>query len=238
MKTLANILGFIILASFATSCHKVRVDGPVRTEIRTEQGFDGIRSDVPADITYSVGSGYGIEISAQQALLDHMETSVNGGELKISFTGAYNFGRHDGIKIRIKAPALSSAFVNGSGSIVGPRLDLGSKPFTARVSGSGKIDFQELYCGDFNGNISGSGSIRIGGGKAQEAWHKISGSGNIDCRSVESRNTHGEISGSGTIRVWATDNLDARISGSGNIYYRGNPRVSSSISGSGALRND
>jgi hypothetical protein len=238
MKTLINILSFVTIAAFASSCNKVKVDGPVRTETRSEQGFDGIRSDVPAEIIYTPGSGYGIEISAQQAILDHLETSVNSGELKFYFSGAYNFSRHDGITIRVTAPELVSAYVNGSGSIRGPQLDLGEKSFTAKVNGSGAVDFPTVSCSSFNSDISGSGKIRIGGGRATKASHKISGSGNIDCRSLESADARAEIQGSGTIRIRANETLDAHISGSGNIYYRGNPHISSHISGSGNLRSE
>lgn len=238
MKTLIRIACFLALVITVTSCRRVHVDGPVRTESRNTRDFDAIRSDVPADITYTVGPDYRVEISAQQAILDHLEANVTDGELKFYFSGSYNFSRHDGISIRITAPELLSAYVNGSGEIRGPQLKLGEKSFKARVSGSGRVDFSSVSCSRLTTDISGSGNIRLGGGAATTASHKISGSGNIDCRSIETADARAEISGSGTIRLWATETLDAKISGSGNIYYRGNPRVSSSISGSGNLRGE
>lgn len=238
MKTLVNILAFVLLAAFATSCNKVRVDGPVRTETRSERNFDAIRSDVPAEITYNTGADYRVEISARQELLDHMETRVDGGELKIYFSGHYNFTNHDGITIHVTSPELTSVYINGSGEFRGPQLELGEKPFSARVSGSGKIDLPSVSCGALTTKISGSGNIRIGGGRATKGSHRIEGSGSIDTRNTQTADSRAEISGSGTIRVWTTETLDARISGSGNIYYRGNPRVSSSISGSGNLRSE
>lgn len=102
------------------------------------------------------------------------------------------------------------------------------------ISGSGKIDAANLCVGEFKGNISGSGTLILGG-EADQVDLSISGSGTVRAFELQSKTLGCSISGSGDIQMSVSEKIKARISGSGKIRYKGNPEIEKSVSGSGSV---
>ena len=234
MKKVAILLASFLTLAFA-SCKKINGDGPVVNETRAITGFRSIHSGISGDVYFTQDSVYGVEIRAQQNILDIIDTRVSNGELKIDFSHNHNVGRHDRIAIYVAAPDIDALTLSGSGTMTASR-GIRTGNLSLRISGSGTMQLQDVTAGNVSCRISGSGDISIGAGKAQNEAVEISGSGSVDALNMEAADVTTQTTGSGTTRIFATDKLNVRISGSGNVIYKGHPQVTTSISGSGKLQ--
>jgi hypothetical protein len=233
MKKL-SVLVPVVLSIFFTSCEKVVGEGALVTETRTTNSFTGIESSVSGNIIYTQGTDYKVELTAQQNILNVIETPIINNQLQIRFKNNVRVKSHEQITINVTAPSISSIGSSGSGNVT-VSSPLSSNALSFRLSGSGNVTLPTVTCAHLETTISGSGNISIAGGTATTETLKISGSGNIDARSVLSKSASTHTSGSGTIWVSAAETLDVTISGSGSVYYSGHPVVTTSISGSGKV---
>ena len=217
-----------------TSCEKVTGEGVLVSEIRTTAAFDGVESEISGNVIYTQGNDYKVELTAQQNILNVMETPVLSKKLVVRFKNNVRVKTHEQITIKVTAPSISSIGLSGSGniSVLSP---LTGGDLTFRLSGSGDMILPTVTCNYLETNISGSGSISIAGGTATTENFKISGSGDVDARNVMAKTVSTNTSGSGTLRVAASEKLDVKISGSGSVYYWGTPIISTDISGSGRV---
>ena len=233
MKKISVLLGMALMIIF-TSCEKVTGEGVLVSEIRTTAAFDGVESEISGNVIYTQGNDYKVELTAQQNILNVMETPVLSKKLVVRFKNNVRVKTHEQITIKVTAPSISSIGLSGSGniSVLSP---LTGGDLTFRLSGSGDMILPTVTCNYLETNISGSGSISIAGGTATTENFKISGSGDVDVRNVMAKTVSTNTSGSGTLRVAASEKLDVKISGSGSVYYWGTPIISTDISGSGRV---
>jgi hypothetical protein len=233
MKKL-SVFSTVILILFFTSCKKVIGEGALVTETRTTANFDAVESQISGNITFVQSPDFKVEITAQQNILDVMETPVINNRLVVRFRNNVRVKSHEQITTIVKAPSISSITSSGSGdvNVLGP---LNGNSLVFKLNGSGNIYLPVVTCNYLETTTSGSGDISIAGGTAETEHLKISGSGNINAQNVLAKSATTTISGSGSIKVSASETLNATISGSGSVYYWGRPVVSTSISGSGRV---
>lgn len=233
MKKL-SLLFPIVLMIVLTSCEKVIGDGPLINETRTTGNFTGLESEVSANIAYAQGNEYKIELTAQQNILNVMETPVVNNKLIVRFKNNVRVKSREQITIKVTAPSISSIGVSGSGN-VNVLSSLSGNDLSFRLSGSGNIILPVISCEHLEANISGSGNISIAGGTATTEDLKISGTGNIDAQNVYAKSVTTTTSGSGTMKLTVSEMLHVTISGSGCVYYWGTPVVNTNVSGSGKV---
>jgi hypothetical protein len=226
----------LLLVSLTSCEKKIHGEGPVVTQTRTIGNFTKVSLNLPALLTITQEPGYKFTIDAQQNILDIIQTSVTGGELKIKFDNGKNISSHDKVIIKISAPAFEGLSISGSGDINGTNT-LQSSALTLVVSGSGSIMLPEAtVAGPLEAFISGSGNMQVNKGTANTASLSISGSGNMEMLGVTVKTLEAQISGSGNVKSTVTQQLNAHISGSGSVYYKGTPVVEAHVSGSGSVR--
>ncbi len=235
MKNLRTAFLGMGLAFLFASCEKVVGEGPVVTENRTKGEFSGIDLRVSGNVYYTQSPEYKIEVSAQQNILDVLETYVSNNKLVIKYENDVRVRRHEDITVNISAPDLNSLRVSGSGNISTTGM-LKPNSMDMDVSGSGNINVANITTNYIEANISGSGNIKVQNGTAAEEKLKISGSGNLDLMNVAAKTATTTTSGSGDTKVKVSERLNVTISGSGSVYYIGQPAINTSISGSGKVR--
>lgn len=233
-----RILSFssVVIASslFFSACTKVVGEGPVRTENRAAENFSGIDMRISGNVYYTQGSTYKLEVTAQQNILDVIETPVINNQLVIRIKNDVVIRRYDDIVVRVTAPMVSDLRISGSGNVQADKVS-GSNNTALVVSGSGNMDIGNLTGNHLDATISGSGNVYVRGGQVATETLKVSGSGDIDVVNVTAKTVNSSTSGSGSMRVNATQNLDVTISGSGSVFYTGNPAINTHISGSGRI---
>jgi hypothetical protein len=235
-KPLVEIVGLLAAVLFIfPSCEKVVGEGPLVTQTRTVGNFTGISSEMSGKVNFTVAPDYKVEITAQQNILDVLNTNVVNGVLHIDFKNNVRVREHEDLFINITAPYADYFRLSGSGNM-NVQGDIAANSLHVTLSGSGDIAVQTGAIADkIDVDISGSGNISIGNGSAVNEDVEISGSGKVEIAGVDAQNAITHTSGSGDVKLAVTKNLDAHISGSGSVYYHGNPIISTHISGSGRV---
>ncbi|MEO8110967.1 MAG: head GIN domain-containing protein [Ginsengibacter sp.] len=234
MKKLSTVLLFAAIATGFVSCKKVIGKGPSVTENRSVGNFTSLASAISADVFYKQDPVYKVEITAQQNILNIIETNIVNNELVIKFRNGVRVKTNENIVVNVSSPTINGLRISGSGSIVATD-SIGSGNMDLTLSGSGNINLYKLISTSLDANISGSGNISIQNGLINTGKLRISGSGNIDAMNVPASSVTTTTSGSGEIRANASQSLDVTISGSGSVFYTGNPVVNTHISGSGKV---
>lgn len=233
MKTLTTFLtGALFLLLTATSCINdisVSGNGIQATESRTTSAFSQVKSMGAFDVYITNGEEYSVMVSADENLLQYIETYVSGETLKIDIDELHSVKAIVPMEVYITTPVLDGVIQSGSGKIIADYFE--TDHFDAVLSGSGRI---VALFGANSGDVllSGSGQLDISG-SADHVELVVSGSGNIDAADLAVNDCKTLTSGSGNMWVSVDDYLEARISGSGNVYYFGTPTVETHISGSG-----
>jgi hypothetical protein len=86
MKKLSVVV--VLLASVLfifPSCEKVVGEGPLVTQTRTVGNFTGVSSEMSGTVNFAIAPEYKVEITAQQNILDVLNTNIVNGVLHIDF---------------------------------------------------------------------------------------------------------------------------------------------------------
>ena len=236
MKKLVIVILLLVTGLFIfPSCEKVVGEGPLVTQTRTVGNFTGVSSEMSGKVNFTIAPDYKVEITAQQNILDVLNTNVVNGVLHIDFKNNVRVKQHEDLLINITAPYADYFRLSGSGNM-NVQGDITANNLKVTLSGSGDITVQNAVIADkIDTDISGSGNISIAGGSAVNEDVDISGSGKVEMAGVDAQNAVTHTSGSGDVKLALSTNLDAHISGSGSVYYHGNPIISTHISGSGRV---
>lgn len=227
---------FLLMALVSFSGETANFSGKDKKEERKVADFSEITISIAADVELRQGNECKVVLEGDEDILEKTKTKVSGDELIIKSNKTFNFGWNDEIKIYITTKDIEKISIAGSAT-VNSKTTINAEQIKFQVSGSGKINIQDLEATDIEGSISGSGKINIAGTKPSKKLDlSISGSGKFDSEKLQIEEADIEISGSGKGIVNITESLDAGVSGSGRIYYHGNPTVNSNVSGSGKIR--
>jgi hypothetical protein len=142
--------------------------------------------------------------------------------------------RPTSIKIYTNSTALEKVSSSGS-SKIHLSGEINTSSLTINVSGSGKVNGDNIICQNFKSTVSGSGNLKVNG-NATNIQTNISGSGQVDISEMSTETAECRISGSGTSIVNVSESLKASVSGSGKVNYKGSPKIESSVSGSGKVQ--
>ena len=223
------------------------------TEARRVSSFDQIKNSTSFDVVYKQADTFGILVSAEQNILNYIETNVYDECLEISTSPAtICLDYHEQPVVMVSSPFLKKAVNSGSGSLLADKMtgetvllknsgsgdisagQIECDDFETTSSGSGDIDIQMLVCLNTDIFISGSGNVAVTGG-CEASHFKITGSGNLYGSEMATETASAVISGSGSIYTNVSEYLNGQISGSGNIYVKGDPEIEQTISGSGRI---
>ncbi|HEX3356304.1 MAG TPA: head GIN domain-containing protein [Tepidisphaeraceae bacterium] len=208
-------LGLVLLCLLALNSRGafnsgIRGSGTSQAETRQVQPFDSIRLDGVADVDVSISDHTELIVSADDNLLQSIQTTVSGGTLTIS--EKQNISPKSNIKITIKTPNLKST----------------------SLSGAGNFNVNGLKDSSFSVNVSGAGNITASG-QVDTLTVKLSGAGRIDLADLLAKDTTITVSGAGSAKINSTDTLNASVSGVGSIAYKGSPNLTEQVSGVGTI---
>src|SRR5260221_4708717 len=170
-------------------------------ETRTVDTFTKISFRVGGNLYLRQGSPQKVELEGKKDVLDKIETEVSGGKLIIGTNrrwSDWNWHDNDDVKVYITVKDIEAISVSGSGDLVAETKLTGGN-FDLNVSGSGSLKAEVEASGDIRADVSGSGSIDIKG----------------KCRNFES-----DISGSSDVALSAAVTERAEFGGSGSRQFK------------------
>ena len=193
-------------------CGWIGVEGSGKpgSEVRPVTGFSAIDISSAVNAEIAIGAAERVEISGDDNLVSLVATELNGKRLVIETR------KH----VRPKLPLVARITA----------LQLGALD----VSGSSNVSLHGMHDDRLALNLSGSAVIR-GDGTVGQFDIDVSGSGSLELDQLAAERASVTVSGSGNVVLAVSRTLDVHISGSATVTYRGDPEVKQDISGSGRL---
>jgi hypothetical protein len=236
-KIIALLLVFVIIISacgFPMRITEVRGSGNVITETRPVAGFNAVDLNDVGKLIIEQGNKEVLEITAEDNLMEYIESKVSGSQLELGFKEFVNIHPTKDIIYRLTVKNINQIGSSGLGKIEVKKL--ASENLSVEISGNGRISIDNLEAETLSLVISGLGDISINGSVLQQQL-EISGAGNYNAPNLASETAVVDISGSGTAILWVTEQLNLELSGAGKVHYYGSPVVNSNISGVGEVIN-
>ena len=151
-----------------------------------------------------------------------------------NYKDGYSVNR-DHAKVIVTAPTLEKLISSGSADIMSKGVIKNSNQIEIKTSGSGDI-IAEVDAPSVTVIGSGSGDVTLSG-RTRDFDCKISGSGDVKCGNLKSENAVVHVAGSSDVHVFASVSLKVNVTGSGDVYYAGNPSSPEiHIAGSGTVK--
>ncbi len=227
----------LLVAVLSAGCTgTVTPSGEIETQTREVGSFDRVVLSGAGMLTIKPGKTASLTIRADKNVMPFVASEVSGNELELGIDAGGRVIKLDessAPEFELTAPSITAIENSGSGRIVGGSFSGGL--FTIVHSGSGVIELDEVSVLNLDTTVSGSGTVRIGGGLTGAQVVNVSGSGSFEAADLECKVAMVKISGSGSVELWATEGLDASVSGSGNVSYWGDPRLTEQTIGSGQV---
>ena len=235
MKRDILIIGAAFMLFFACKriFNSVKGTGPIETETRSLRDFKGVELGASADVYMTQAADFKVTIEAQKNVAELLETSVEGGILKIYFKKSIGNVDYEKLIIHVEAPLFESVNLLGSGNMIAQNAFKGDK-LSLTITGSGDVRVKDATYNSVKAELSGSGDLEVGG-VAESSELSLSGSGDVHAQNLKSKKVDASITGSGNIDCQAETTMDASVTGSGDIHYTGDPSVKSRITGSGSV---
>lgn len=222
------------------ACHvgadaEEREPGPEVTRSYQVGAFDKVSVAGPYEVNVVTGGKGGITAKGGENLLAETDVVVEGGTLKIMPK------KHKGIRwswksgkavFTVNAAALHGASIAGSGGV---NVDKVAGDFDGEVAGSGDLKVNGISGGKVKLTIAGSGNVDAAG-KADSVDLSIAGSGDLRAGGLAARTADISIAGSGAVTANASETADVSIMGSGDVEVTGGAKCTVSKAGSGDVR--
>lgn len=220
-----------------TACHQMGDSedrDPGQTVDRTfpAAAFDKIEVAGPYDVKITTGGQPAISAKGGSALLDETDVIIEDGTLKImpkKQKGIRFSWRSGKAEFVVSTAALREAAIAGSGQI---EVDKVAGDFDGDVAGSGDLKIGATNGGALTFSIAGSGGVTANG-TADAVNLNIAGSGDIDTGGVAAKSADVSIAGSGNVKAQASETAKISIMGSGDVDIGGGAKCTISKTGSG-----
>lgn len=191
--------------------------GPVVDSLRPVAVFSGVTSSLAADITFVHGDTPSVTVKAQENLLQHIQTDVKNGTLRLQTNGSISTQHTIQIVVTSPTPPNKLEF-SGVG-----KVDLGELRGDLDLDVSGSVNVQgHGALNDAKVELSGVGAITLSG-TANKVKLDLSGTGRASLGALQAKTVKLDVSGVGNATVFASESVRGDLSGVGSVTVRGNP---------------
>ncbi|MFL6468225.1 MAG: head GIN domain-containing protein [Pyrinomonadaceae bacterium] len=173
-----------------------RGSGNVQTETRDIKGFKSVDVSGVFQVEIVAQKDFGVQVEADENLLQYITTEVNGGVLEISTSKRIKSS--SGLKLRISAPDVE-------------RLE---------VSGVAKVYVSDLKNAGLQLDTSGASKVNLAG-ETDKLTVDVSGASQIDAENLKTRAATVDASGASKVSVFATESIRSEASGASRVTYTG-----------------
>lgn len=184
-------------------------------------GFDAVCLNGSSKIIYTQTSGkQELELSVPDNLQDIVQVYVKNRTLIIELKKGYSVSFENGasLELRVAAPMVRSAVINGSGDIIFENGVDVNHGIDWTVNGSGDIDAGKVKCRKMNVAVNGSGDIALGDVSGVEMNMAVNGSGDVNIKGISADEVNGTVNGSGDVTLSGKcAKANYSLSGSGDI---------------------
>jgi hypothetical protein len=205
--------------------------GTLETESRSLSAIHSIELHLPGDVNLTYGGQQSVSVTADDNVLEHIETVDSSGILIIRQAAGINLSEFD-LTVDLTMTDLQGIVCSAPGTI--ESTNTFTVPSVGIVlSGSGLI-LLDVEADVVSTVLSGIGPITLAG-SADVHSIVLSGTGTVQATGLSTSTTDVVLSGTGNVYVTVSALLDVELSGVGSVFYQGNPTVLSQITGEGGV---
>lgn len=197
--------------------------------------YDRIRLDAPVRVTVTTGRGPSARATGDQAGIDRLKVEVQGRTLVIGRNvSSWGATKPAGpVEVRLTAHDLSTATVNGSGTLAIDRMRGGKLDLV--VAGSGAIEVGTVEADRLTVGVVGDGRATVAG-TAERADLVLRGTGSLVAEALAADDLKLTADGAGSVKAAALKTANVASSGSGTITVAGGPACTVRATGSAEVR--
>jgi hypothetical protein len=199
-------------------------------------GFTKVRVQGPFKVTLATGVAPFAKASGSAAALDRLTIEVRGDTLvvqsNVSAWGGYPGANGGPVEVTLGTHDLSSAWLNGAGSLAIDRVK--GLSFALSVEGSGAAEIGDVQADRMNVGIVGSGSAKLVG-KTGKLTAIVRGIATLDAAKLQARDAAIAAEGSATMDAAVANSATVDASGPATIRLTGNPACTIKASGSASV---
>ena len=199
------------------SFERIRVDGPYKVSLKTGVAPFAVASGSPEAI-----DAVSIGVEGQTLIIRKNPSSFGGYPGKAPGPVEIEVGTHD----------LSTAWLNGSGSLAIDRVR--GLSFDLAVQGSGSASIGSTDVDQFKVGISGAGNATVAG-KAPRLTAIVRGTSKLDAGALTAKDALIGVEGPSDVRVIATATAKIDARGTSTVEIGGNPACTVKAEGSATV---
>lgn len=177
----------------------IKGSGTSKTQQRNVSGFKRVEAGGAVNVEIDAQKDFSVTVEADDNLLEHIKTEVNGDTLKIYSEGKISPTAK--LNVKISMPEIEG--INLSGASDGKITNVRTDSLELKASGASEV-------------------VIVGEAKTLEA--EASGASTIDAENLDVEDANVEASGASKAMVSATNNLEADANGASKISYTGEPK--------------
>jgi hypothetical protein len=205
--------------------------GILENESRSLPAVHSIDLRLPGDVNLTYGQQQAISVTADDNVLEHIETVDSSGILIIRQAAGISLSDYD-LTVNLTLTDLQGIVCSAPGTIESTNT-FEVESVGIELSSSGLI-ILDVDADVVSTLLSGIGPITLTGA-ADVHSIVLSGTGTVQASELNTGVTNVVLSGTGNVYVMVSDLLDVELSGTGSVYYQGNPAINSHITGEGGI---
>lgn len=219
---------FTLLFNMASCINSdpVKGNGIIKKISREAGDFKSLQISGPFKVFLMSGNTTKIEIETDENLLEHIETKIVKGKLKVDAKKIMLSTK--GINIFITCAVLEKIELSGAVDLVANEK-LQFNKLELNISGASSVK-AEMNCVELDASFTG-GSAAILSGVVSKADFAISGACRFDASEMIVDVANTEVSGTADVQLHIITKLDIKASGASNTRYFGEPEMKCEKSG-------
>lgn len=232
LKAFVALVGIAITAIFSgCNVNCIKGSGTEKSEDRKVADFTKLDIAGGYKVVLKQDSSLNVHITADDNLLEHIQTEITGDELKIytkpSICSSGQITLIIGVKNLEELHNAGAIDLSSDGK-------LNTKDLKIELAGASKVDL-DLNADRLMTRGSGSSEIKL---KGQAANHdiRLTGGGSLDALDFVVSTYNIEGTGAIDCKVNVLKELNVHSTGAADIEYKGNPTINSSKTGASSIK--
>jgi hypothetical protein len=236
MKKLA--LFSLVILVFASSCReiagrRVKGSGNIKTENRSETGFNSIDVSGAIDVYIKQDSTTSVKVEADDNILEYIEVHIDGSTLEIYTENNIRLKPSHKIKVYVSNSEYKDLQVSGASSIHSENEITSPGGLHIDIAGASEGRL-EVNAPKVSVDLTGASNANIKG-KTKDFEGSASGASEIRGFDLLTENADVNASGASNIEIYASIKIDGQASGASSVNYKGNAQSSVEKSGASSV---
>jgi hypothetical protein len=231
----SSLLPILLLALAACELGgtpELRGSGNPAEETREVADFTEIEMSVPGTLEISPGEAGSLRLTADDNLIERIETTVEGGTLRITSPGVQP---RPSSPLRVHLTVRELRSVTGTGAATITLEGMRGEALAINLTGAGRVRGSGFELERLSLSLSGAAGATLAG-SARELALEVTGAGEVNASNLEVARARVQLVGAASARVNASEHLSGSAVGASSLTYHGEPVLEVTTAGASRVR--